>query len=457
MAKLISINPSNYKEIGEVEITTPEELARKIQIAHEAKVTWRNTPLQERIQLLRAAFIELGQNKKELAEIQSKEMGIPINDALYDVDDSINFANWYFDNAEKYLAPEITYEDEKVIHYVVREPIGVAAVILPWNFPFANVIWGALQSLVVGNVVIMKHSEECPLSSQLITKIIHKHLPEGVFDAVYGDGKLGDLLTSADIDLIALTGSTKVGKYLYEKAGKKFIKAVMELGGSAPGIIFDDADLDIAINNVCDNRLFNSGQCCDGLKRLIVHESLQEEVLERLKAQFEGKKIGDALDEETNIGPLVAKRQLETVIDQVEDAVNKGAEIITGGNSLEEKLGGAFYEPTILKNVNLDMRVMQEEVFAPVLPIITFSTEEEAIELANNTSYGLGAYLFTNDSERIERMIQRLESGMVSVNGVSYIKPFNPFGGYKYSGIGREHGRYGFEELTQIKVIAKKK
>ena len=457
MAKLVSINPSNYKEIGAVEVTTPEELDQKIQIAHEAKITWRNTSLEERITILRAAFIELGQNKKELAEIQSKEMGMPITDALYDVDDSINFANWYFDNAEKYLAPEITYEDDKVVHYVVREPIGVAAVILPWNFPFANVVWGALQSLVVGNVVIMKHSEECPLSSQLITKIIHKHLPEGVFDAVYGDGKLGDLLTSADIDLIALTGSTKVGKYLYEKAGKKFIKAVMELGGSAPGIIFDDADLDIAISNVCNNRLFNSGQCCDGLKRLIVHESLQEEVLERLKIQFESKKIGDALDEETNIGPLVAKRQLEAVIEQVEDALNKGAEIVSGGSSVEEELGGAFYEPTILKNVSLDMRVMQEEVFAPVLPIITFSTEEEAIKLANNTSYGLGAYLFTNDNDRIERMIQSLESGMVSVNGVSYIKPFNPFGGYKYSGIGREHGKYGFEELTQIKVIAKPK
>lgn len=386
-----------------------------------------------------------------------EEMGMPIADALIDVDGSVDYANWYLDNAEKYLTPEITLETDEELHQVFYEPIGVMAAIVPWNFPLANVIWGAMQSLLVGNTVVFKHSEEVPLCAQWIEKTITKHLPKGVFGMVYGDGKVGRMLVNEDVSMIGFVGSTKTGKQLYELAGNKFIRAVMELGGSAQGVIFEDANLDVAIETVCFNRLLNQGQCCDGLKRLIVHESIADKVIERLKVQFEAKKIGVATVNETAIGPLVAKRQLDLLVDQVEEARKQGAEIVTGGKSLEKELGGAFYLPTILKNVTGEMRVWKEEVFGPVLPVMTFSTEEEAVRLANETDYGLGSYIYTADADRAARVSGAIEAGMVSVNGTNYILPQNPFGGYKNSGFGREHGKYGFHEVTQIKVISLKK
>jgi acyl-CoA reductase-like NAD-dependent aldehyde dehydrogenase len=458
MSKLISINPSNYKEIGSVEVSSHNEIKTKVDLAHKAKFGWKELGISERVELLREVFDEIKQRKEEIALLESQEMGAPLTDALIDVDGTLDYANWYFDNAEKYLSPETTFENENEIHQVVYEPIGVAALIIPWNFPLANFVWGGLQSLICGNVIVMKHSEEVPLCSKLIEEIMSNHnLPEGVFNVVYGAGDVGNTLIYENIDLISFTGSTKTGKQIYKIAGEKFIKAVVELGGSAPGVIFEDADLDITTENVCFNRLINQGQCCDGLKRVIVHEKIADELINRLKTQFESKKVGDAVNKDTEIGPLVAKRQLDLLMTQVDDALQNGAEVVTGGKSLEKELGGAFYQPTILKNVTPDMRVWKEEVFGPVLPIMTFKTEEEAVKLANNTVYGLGAYVYTQDKDKIERVSNEIQSGMVSVNGTNYIMPFNPFGGYKDSGFGREHGKYGFRELTQIKIIARNK
>ena len=297
----------------------------------------------------------------------------------------------------------------------------------------------------------------CALSGKLIEKVMTKHLPKGVFNEVYGAGDIGDKLTNEKIDMITFTGSTNTGKYLYEKAGRKFIKAVMELGGSAPAIIFEDADLDIAIPSVCSNRLANQGQCCDGLKLLIVHESKFEEVTIKLTQLFNNKKVGNAENKSTEIGPLVAKRQLDLLESQVQDAIKKGAKVLAGGKSLETELGGAYFQPTILTNITKDMRVWTEEVFGPVLPIVTFKTDTEAIQLANDTKYGLGSYIYTSNKECANKVSKALKTGMVSVNSTNYVIPQNPFGGYKNSGIGREHGKYGFQEVTQIKVVAKNK
>ena len=458
MNKLISINPSDYKELDSVDISSPEQVKEKVKLAHQAKQEWRELGVKTRVELLREVFFEVKLRKEEIALLEAKEMGMPVSDALIDVDGTLDYVTWYFDNAEKYLSPETTFENETELHQVVYEPIGVAALIIPWNFPLANFVWGGLQSLICGNVVVMKHSEEVPLSAKLIEEIMSNHnLPIGVFSVIYGAGDVGSALVNENIDLITFTGSTKTGKQLYELAGKKFIKAVVELGGSAPGIIFGDANLDVAVENVCFNRLLNQGQCCDGLKRVIVHESISNEVIEKLKVRFEAMKIGNAEDKNTQIGPLVSKRQLDLLVSQVEDAKNRGAQIVTGGNSLETELGGAFFQPTIIKEVTREMRVWTEEVFGPVLPIISFKTETEAIELANGTAYGLGSYLYSHNKNIIDRVSGAIQSGMVSVNGTNYIMPFNPFGGYKDSGFGREHGKYGFHELSQIKVIARNK
>ena len=457
MKKLQSINPSNYQVLGTVDVSMVQEIENKVKLAKSSQKKWAELGIAKRVALLKTAFEDLKNKKVDLTLLESREMGMPLSETLVDFDSTLNYANWYFDNAEKYLSPETTFENDKEIHQVFYEPIGVSAVIIPWNFPFANFVWGALQSLIAGNTIVLKHSEEVPLCGKFIEDILARHLPKGVFNEVYGDGQVGKLLVQQDINMIAFTGSTKTGKFLYETAGKKFIKAVMELGGSAPGIIFDGADLDLAVGNVCFNRLLNQGQCCDGLKRLIVHESVFDEVVKKAASTFSAKKIGDAEDKETEIGPLVAKRPLDLLISQVEDAKQKGAKVITGGNSLEEKLGGVFFEPTVLTDITNDMQIWKEEVFGPVLPIVKFKTEQEAIEYANQTVYGLGSYVFTKDRERAERVSKAIESGMVSVNGTNYIMPFNPFGGYKNSGFGREHGRYGFHEVTQIKIIAKNK
>ncbi len=457
MNKLISINPSTYSVLGNVSVSSNKDIVAAVKSANIAKKEWKTLGLKKRIVLLRKVLEKISQNKEHLAKLATKEMGMPITQTRAEIESAMRYFTWYLDNALKYLFPEIVYEDEKTVHTVFYEPLGVAAVITPWNFPLSNFIWGAGQNLVVGNCVIYKTSEEITLFAKLLEKIIKSAgLPEGVFTEVFGDGKVGDFLVHQDINLICFTGSTKIGQYLYQVAGEKFIKAVMELGGSAPGIVFPDANLNLAVTDIYGNRFVNCGQMCDALKRLIVHEKIFDNVVARLQKHIASVKVGNPEDEATDIGPLVAKRQLELLEEQVKDAVSKGAKIIIGGRRLKNAKG-AFYEPTILTNITRDMRVWQEEVFGPVLPILSFRTEEEAIRLANDTKYGLGAYVYTKDAKRAQEIASQIDSGMVSVNGVSYVKPCSPFGGYKYSGIGREHGKFGFADLTQVKVVAREK
>lgn len=458
MIKLISTNPAkNYEIIGEVSVSTEKEIKNKVFRANLAKQEWRDLGVEKRVKLLRKLVAKLKEKRDELALLETREMGMPISQSRHDVDDAVRYLTWYLDNASKNLSAEVTYKDNTVVHRVFYEPIGVAAVIIPWNFPASNFVWGCGQNLVAGNTVVLKHSKECPLVGKLIEEIIAScGLPEGVFNEVYGDGKVGDYLVHQDIDIISFTGSTKIGKYLYTVAAEKFIKAVLECGGSAPGIVFKDAELDSVLGRLYYSRFANCGQCCDALKRLIVHESIFSEVVEKVKSCLKSKKVGDPEDESTDIGPLVAKRQLELLESQVKDAVDKGAKIVYGGKRPHD-LQGAYYEPTLLINVTPKMRVWQEEVFGPVLPVVSFNTEDEAIELANDTKYGLGSFLFTKDKARVLRMASKIDTGMVSVNNASYLQPCSPFGGYKESGIGREHGKFGFGELTQTKVVAREK
>lgn len=456
--KLKSINPSNYKVIGTVEISSPTEVMAKTGLARLAQKEWANIGLAYRIKILRQALQEFEMYKEQIIRLESQEMGKPIMAAASDFNDALSFANWYLDNAEKYLSPETTFENETEIHQVFHEPIGVTAVILPWNYPFLMFIWTVFPNLVAGNAVVLKHSEEVPLCGKFIEAVMIRHLPPNVFSEVYGNGEIGQILVNQEeIQLICFTGSTLTGKLLYKMAGKKQIRAVMEMGGSAPGIVFEDADIDAAVKSICFYRLANAGQYCDGLKRLIVHESIFNTLTYKLAAAFETVKIGPAENMDTELGPLVSKRQLNLLTKQIEDAIIKGASCVYGGNSLEKKLGGAFHWPTIITHINSKMRVWKEEVFGPVLPVITFKTEEEAIRLANDTAYGLGGYVYTQDKKRAERVAKQLQTGMVSINGLNYTCPWNPFGGYKSSGIGREHGQWGFHEVTQVKVIAQPK
>lgn len=455
--KMVSINPSNNEILGKVESSSEGEVKSKVKKANETKLVWKELGVEERVELLKKVVSAVLARKDELAVLASKEMGMPISQSRADLQDGVNFFNWYFDNASKFLSPEVVYEDDKLTQTVFYEPIGTAAVITPWNFPMSNFVWGTGQNLVIGNTVVYKTSEECPLFGKLLEEIINSTgLPDGVFSEIYGDGVVGDLLVHQDINLICFTGSTKVGKQLYKIGGEKFIKVVCELGGSAPGIVFPDADLDSVIDVIYGNRFTNCGQMCDALKRLLVHQDIFDEVINRLKSKVKSVRIGNAGEETTDVGPLVSKKQLELLEEQVKDATGKGAKVITGGKK-PAGLNGAYYEPTILTDITKEMRVWQEEVFGPVLPVGVFDSDEEAIRMANDTKYGLGSYIYTQDKKKATSVASRIDAGMVSINTASYINACSPFGGYKDSGIGREHGKFGFAELAQVKVVAQEK
>lgn len=428
----------------------------KVAAARYAALSWKELGVARRVQLLRR-FVEIfALRKEEFAQLTSKEMGMPIAESRADVQGALAYFSWYLDNAEKYLSPTVSLEGEGEVHTVYHEPYGVAAVIVPWNFPASNFVWGCGQNLIAGNTVVFKISEEVPLCGQMIEKMMQEAaVPAGVFNEVYGRGPVGALLSRQGVDLICFTGSTLTGASLYRSAAAGMHRVVMELGGSAPGIVCEDADLSVAIPSIYSARFDNAGQACDALKRLLVHESVWDPVVEMLVGRLEMVRLGDPLSEGTTMGPLVSKQQVDLLERQVADAVERGAIVIKGGK--HPALPGAYYEPTLLSNITSDMRVWKEEVFGPVLPLVRFSTEEEAIALANDTEYGLGGYIYTRGMARAERMASRLETGMVSVNGVNYTRPMNPFGGYKHSGIGREHGAWGFADVTQTKVVARRK
>lgn len=453
---LISTNPGkNDEAIGSVPISTKSQVHQAVVAARGASAMWRELGVTGRATYLQNFYLLCQKHRDDIAKFTSREMGMPITLSKNgDMGDGLSYFQWYLANAEKILSPVTSFEDEAVKHTVFYEPIGVAAVIMPWNWPFCNFVWGVIPQLIAGNTVVFKHSEECPLVGKFLAALAKEAgMPEGVFSQVYGDGKVGALLVNENIDLISFTGSTKVGRSLYELAGRKFIRVLLELGGSAPGIVFGDVDPGSVVEALYAQRFSNSGQTCDALKRLLTHRSVADKLVKLLEEKLANVRVGYQEQDATDIGPLVAKRQLDLLEAQVGDAMAKGAHVVCGGLR-PEGLDGAYYMPTILTNVTPTMRVWQEEVFGPVLPVITFDTEEEAITLANDTPYGLGAYVYTEDTKRAMRVAARVESGMVNINNTNYVVPSSPFGGYKASGIGREHGSWGLQELVQVKVVA---
>ncbi len=453
--KLASTNPAkNYLSVGAVEISTTADIQAKIITAQAAKKDWKELELSKRIELLKPIQAEFASRQEEIAQLITQEIGKPIKQARGEAKGYAEEFLWFLDNAPTALKEEITYEDHGSLHKIVYEPFGVTAVITPWNYPFGMAIWGIVPNLVAGNTVVFKISEECPLMGKLMEDVFNSHnLPEGVFAEVYGAGDVGKQLSESDINFIWFTGSSRTGKSLYRSAADKFIKAVLEMGGSNPCVVFEDVDIPTVASLVYSGRFSNCGQVCDATKRLIVHKSIKDKLLTALKTELETKEVGDPANETTDIGSLVAKRQLDLLNEQVADAMTKGA-TVAAQLPLANTLQGAYYPPTVLDNITKDMRVWTEEVFGPVLPVVTFNTEEEAIELANDTPYGLGSRVISKDEARAQRVATKLEAGTVEVNEGDRWLTCNPFGGYKNSGMGREHGHLGFRELCQIKVIS---
>lgn len=456
--KITSTNPgNNYEVIGEAEAATETDVAEAVASARKAQPAWAALSLEERCNKIRSFLKVCEEHLEDIAQIMSKEMGKPIVASRDSITQTFDEFEDYMQQAKQALAPSVVFENDAEKHIQTFEPRGVIAAITPWNFPFNNLSFQVGQALIAGNTVVVKPSEEIALFAQLIAELVAKSdLPEGVFELIVGDGSVGEMLVRQDVDMILFTGSTQTGQRITEIAAERSIPVLTEMGGSAPGIVFEDADIAKVIDMLTNARFDNTGQYCDGLKRAIVHKSKYDELLQALKTYAVNTKVGNQLDEDTKLGPLVAKRQLDKLQEQVADAIEKGVEVVVGGKQ-PEGLQGAYYEVTVLTNINHDMRVWKEEVFGPVLPVVTFETEEEAVTLANDTEYGLGAYVFTEDMERYRRVARQIQAGNIAHNTAWYFSPKTPFGGYKKSGNGRSQGTVGFHEVSQIKVIAEEK
>lgn len=458
MTKITSINPATYQVIGEAEVATEQDVKNVVDKARAAQPAWAALSLNERCDKIRNFLKVCEKRTEDIAQMMSQEMGKPIVSSRDSVTQTFGEFEDYMQQAEQALAPSVVFENDTEKHIQTFEPRGVIAAIAPWNFPFNNISFQVGQALIAGNAVVYKPSEETALFAQLMAEIVtESDLPEGVLTIVVGDGTVGELLVRQDVDLVLFTGSTQTGQRITETAAERSVPVLTEMGGSAPGIVFEDADIPRTIDMLASARFDNTGQYCDGLKRAIVHKSKYQEVLKALKDYAAKTKVGDPLQEDTKIGPLVAKRQLEKLEGQVADAIEKGATVVVGGKQPDGLEGGAYYEVTVLTDIKPEMRVWNEEVFGPVLPVVTFETEEEAIKLANDTQYGLGAYVFTEDIERYRRVAKQIQAGNIAHNNAWYFSPKTPFGGYKKSGNGRSQGAAGFHEVCQIKVIGEEK
>ncbi len=459
MKHIVSINPANGEKIGETPISSPSDVTGAVTNAKKAFPAWRALSIKDRVSYVSAFRTLVAEHKEELAKLTTLEMGKPLVQSRDDVDFELTFIDWYIDNAAVALSDTIIKEDDNAQYKVVYEPWGVCASIAPWNFPVSMASSGIMQQILAGNTVVFKPTELTTLTQKLFVELLWKSgLPKGVVELVIGDGEVGKQLIDSDIDIVWFTGSTAVGQEIYKKCGEKFIKGVMELGGSSAGIVFADSDIENALDQLYSARYYNCGQVCSAVKRLFVEQSVYPQIIEGLKKRLANKKVGDPIGD-VDIGPLVSKDQLDMLESQVADALAKGAKVEIGGAKPEGKEfeKGNYYLPTILTNITADMRVMTEEVFGPVLPVVPFVSEQEAVAMANNHIYGLTAEVFTTDKEKGNRVARALEAGVVGVNTDSYYVPFCPIGGYKKSGMGREYGIEGFRELTQIKYICVKK
>lgn len=454
MQMLQSINPANNTVVGEVAISSQAEIVDKVQAANAAKKDWKQLGVHERTKRFIPLLALIEQHSQNLALLITHEMGKPITQAQSEIAWALEYLNDFIENGPKYLADEITVQNKEAFHRIVYEPIGVFACITPWNFPFSNFIVNVIPLLIAGNTVIFKHSEECPLVGKMADELMQElDLPEGVYAQVYGDGAVGEMLVAQEINGISFTGSTQVGKALAALAGKKQIKALLEMGGSDPAVLFEDALIDEVIPVLFSRRFENCGQICCAVKRLIVHEPMYERVVAKLVAYLENIQIGDPENPKTQLGPLAAMRQLELLEDQISRSVHQGAVVACGGRR-PKGLTGAYYLPTIITDVKRDVSVWKEELFGPVLPVIPFQTENDAIELANDSIYGLTGVVYSQDLQRARRVASQIDVGCMDINFASHWLPCNPFGGYKASGMGRIYGKIGFQDLCQVKVIA---
>ncbi|MEK4302060.1 NAD-dependent succinate-semialdehyde dehydrogenase [Oceanobacillus sp. FSL W8-0428] len=450
-------NPATNEVIKTVFTVGKAETEEAIQSAQQAFKSWKKTTFTERVTYLEEAARLLEEQSEELAQLITKENGKPIADARYEVNDGIAFLHWYAEEAKRIYGDVLPAAAKDKQLFVIRRPIGVCAAITPWNFPFSMITRKIAPALATGCTIILKPASVTPLSAIKVFECFHKAgLPKGVVNLVIGKAsEIGNTLTaSEDVKKITFTGSTDVGKLLLRDSAETVKASSMELGGHAPFIVFADSDIDVAIDGVLMTKFTNSGQTCVSTNRIYVEKSIAEEFTSKLVQKVEKLKIGNGLDEDVNVGPVIDSNSFKKIMNQIADAKAKNGEVICGGRQYDNKTSGYFIEPTIISNANEDMSIAYEETFGPVVPIFTFEGEEEIIEKANHTHYGLAGYCYTKDLGRAFRMMEELEYGMVGINDPAPFAIHTPFGGVKESGLGQEGGKYGLEAYLITKYIS---
>ena len=445
-------NPATGDVLGTVPKMGADETRRAIEAANKAWPAWRAKTAKERSAILRKWYELMMENQEDLATLMTAEQGKPFKESMGEIVYAASFIEWFAEEGKRVYGDTIPQHAEGKRIVVTKEPVGVCAAITPWNFPAAMITRKAGPALAAGCTMVVKPATATPYSALALAELGERAgLPAGVFSVVTGSsGAIGGEMTSNPIvRKLTFTGSTEVGKILLEQCAATVKKTSMELGGNAPFIVFDDADVDAAVDGAIASKFRNTGQTCVCANRMLVQDGVYEEFSKKLADAVEKMRIGDGLKGETEQGPLIDMAAVEKVEEHIQDAVAKGAKVVTGGS--RHDLGGTFFQPTVLAGMSVDMKVTKEETFGPVAPLYRFETEEQALKMANDTEFGLAAYFYSRDIGRIWRVMEGLEYGIVGVNEGIISTEVAPFGGMKESGTGREGSKYGIEDYLEIK------
>jgi len=439
--------------------TLPEmgktETNSAIEAANNAWPNWRSKTAKERAVVLRKWFNLILDNQEDLATLMTLEQGKPLAESRGEVVYGASFIEWFAEEGKRTYGDIIPTPSNDRRILVIKQPIGVVAAITPWNFPIAMITRKCAPALAAGCPVIIKPAAETPLSALALAELADQAgIPAGILNVVVGTNarEIGETLTSSSIvRKLSFTGSTAVGKILTRNCAETMKKVSMELGGNAPFIVFDDADLDLAITGVMASKYRNTGQTCVCTNRILAQEGIYDEFVQKLSEAVKSLNVGNGLDEGVSQGPLINNSAVEKVQEHIEDAIAKGGVIVAGGK--RHAKGGTLFEPTVIANATIEMKVAKEETFGPLAPVFKFSNEEEAIAMANDTEFGLASYFYTNNINRVWRVSEALEYGMVGVNEGVISNEVAPFGGVKESGLGREGSHYGIDDFLELKYI----